>query len=249
MRENGPSTELPPANCQSFNSTHWTTVLAASKSEDPRASEALSKLCETYWFPLYAYVRRRGYRFEDAQDMVQEFFSRLLQKDYLRGVDREKGKFRSYLLAAMEHFLAKEWVRSNRQKRGGGCQFVTLDSEAEIRFSSEFSDHWSAETTYDRSWAFTLLEEALTRLKDECTKSGKHHLFEELKGSLSGERLNLPYAELARRLAMSEGAVKVAAHRLRKRYGELLREEIARTVQSPDELEDEIRCLFAALRS
>ncbi len=238
---------LYTANPQ-FTTTHWSVVLAAVQSETPQSALALEVLCRTYWHPLYSYVRRRGYPEHDAQDLTQEFFARLLEKEYLRSVDRSKGKFRSFLLAAMEHFLAKEWRRANAQKRGGGLNFLPLDSpSAESGPLQIAAPGLSPEDFYDQQWAITLLEQAVGRLRQEYGAAGKGELFEELKTYLTGERREGYYAELATRLGTTVPALKMAVSRMRQRYGELLRAEIASTVAGPEEVEEELRALFAAL--
>jgi RNA polymerase sigma-70 factor (ECF subfamily) len=237
-----------PACHGAFNSTHWSVVLQAGDAASPQAGEALEELCRTYWYPLYAYVRRRGYAPEDAQDLTQAFFLHLLQGPFLTRADQTKGKFRSYLLGAFEHFLAKEWRRAHRQKRGGRRAIVALDAEpGEDRYSLEPGCELTPETLYNQTWALTLLEKAITALQAEWVAADKGRLFEELKSLLDGERPETPYSDLAVRLGMGEGALRMAAHRLRKRYGQLLREEIAQTLASPDEIDAEIRFLFAAL--
>ena len=231
-----------------FNTTHWSVVLQAGESASPQANAALEQLCRTYWYPLYAYARRRGQDPDDAQDLTQEFFLYLLQRPFLSRADRTKGKFRSFLLATFEHFLAKEWRRAHRQKRGGGSSLLSLDVEpGERRYGLEPAHELTAERLYNQSWALTLLECTMTTLQGEWVAAGKGPLFEQLKGLLDGERPEAPYSELAARLGMGEGAVRMAAHRLRKRYGELLRAEIAQTLANPAELDEEIRFLFAAL--
>jgi RNA polymerase sigma-70 factor (ECF subfamily) len=223
-------------------------VLAAAGGEDPHAQEALSRLCQVYWYPLYAFVRRQGHAPPEAQDLTQEFFARLLAKHWLDDVDRAKGKFRSFLLAALKHFLANERARAHRLKRGGGQQLVSLDmASAENRYAGEPADPLTPEKVYERHWALTLLEQTLDRLCREYEAAGKGLLFNQLQGSLTGEKTLAPYAQLARQLAMTEGALKVAVHRLRHRYRELLREEIAQTVTSPAEIDEEIRYLFTTL--
>ncbi len=232
---------------QWFETTHWSVVLQAQGEESTRAAEALEKLCQAYWYPVYAYVRRKGRSPHDAQDLTQEFFARLLTGNVLATVERRKGKFRSFLLASLEHSLAKEWVRDHRQKRSGGKIIISLDdASAENRYSLEPVDRLSAQKLYERRWAMALLDQALTRLGEECS-NGKAELFERVKGLLSGGSADQHYPELAAQLGMSHGAIRVAIHRLRFRYGELLREEIAQTVGSEAEVNEEIRCLFAAL--
>jgi RNA polymerase sigma-70 factor (ECF subfamily) len=237
-----------PTGGAGFALTHWSVVLAAGRDDSVRAHDALEKLCRAYWFPIYAFVRRRGHSPHDAQDLTQEFFARLLEKNYLAGVDRAKGRFRSFLLGAVKHFLANEWDKARAQKRGGGKSPVPIDfSSAETSFGVEPADQWTAEKIFDRRWALALLELVLRRLREEHVRDGKEKLFEQLKPTLTEASRSISYAEIATRLGSSEGAVKVAVHRLRQRYRELLRAEIADTVASPADVEDEIRNLFAAL--
>ena len=231
-----------------FTTTHWSLVLAAAGSADARGREALARLCQVYRYPLYAFVRRQGHGPHDAQDLTQEFFARLLEKDYLGDVDRSKGKFRSFLLAALKHFLSKQWARAKTLKRGGGRTMLPLDTlSAEERYGREPEDNATPERLFERRWAVTLLDQVLTRLSEEYQTKGKGAIFEHLQGCLTGDRDLLPYAELATRLDMTEGAVKVAVHRLRQRYRRVLRDEIAQTVADPAEIDDEIRQLFSAL--
>lgn len=235
-----------PDGARSFATTHWSLVLAARAPAEAAGADALATLCRAYWYPLYAFVRRQGVGPHDAQDLTQEFFARLLEKEWLNAVARERGRFRSWLLAALRHFLANEWDKSRAQKRGGGITFVSIDdSSAESRYAHEPADTITAETLYDRRWALTLLDRVLARLRDEFVAAGKIAHFEALKGTLTGDRT--PYAEIAAALGLSEGAVKVAAHRLRERYRDLIRAEIAETVATPAEVEDELRHLLAAL--
>jgi RNA polymerase sigma factor (sigma-70 family) len=241
------SKTLPQAAGQ-FATTHWSVVLAAGHKSSPRAQEALATLCQTYWYPLYAFVRRQGCNPHDAQDLTQEFFARFIEKNFLDDVHRDRGRFRSFLLAALKHFLANEWDRAQAAKRGGGRACISLDDhDAERRYALEPKDEMSADRIYERRWAMTLLECVLAGLKQEFSDAGKAAQFELLKGTLSSGRGAVTYAEIAARLKSSEEAVKVAVHRLRKRYRELLRAEIAQTVASPEEVEDEIRHLFAVL--
>ena len=231
-----------------FTTTHWSVVLAATREPSPQAAQALAELCRTYWYPLYAYVRRKGYDVADAQDLTQGFFARLLEKNYMGTVDRRKGKFRSFLLASLEHFLAKEWTRAHRLKRGGGYTIIPLDSaDSEQRYRLEPADDWTAERIYERRWALTVLEQAMSNLEREYFVAGKQQLFEELRPFISGEDEELSYSNLSERLGMNEGAVRTAVYRLRQRYGEAVRTEIARLVQRPEEIEEELRHLFAAL--
>ena len=230
-----------------FATTHWSVVLSAKGRDSPGSAEALEELCRTYWQPLYAYVRRRGYPLEDAKDLTQDFFAWLLQRDWLERADRQRGRFRSFLLASISHFLANEWDKANAQKRAGK-RLVPLDFDvAEIHCSWHPKASPTPEESFDWHWALTLLEQVLNRLSGEFARDGKAELFEALKPCLLGERAAQPYAVLAAKLAMTEGSVKVAVHRLRQRYRELVREEVAQTVSSPIELEEEMRYLFAVL--
>ena len=231
-----------------FAETHWSLVLAA-RTTSPDAAAALAGLCQAYWYPLYAFVRRQGHGPHDAQDLTQEFFARLLAKNYLADVDRTKGRFRSFLLASIKNFLANEWDRARAQKRGGGDTVLSLDAtSAESRYALEPVDAaTTADKLYDRRWALTLLDRAINRLRDEFVRDDKTALFDELKFALTGDKGDASHAAVADRLGMTEGAVKAAAHRLRKRYRELLRAEIAEPVATPAEVEEELRQLFAAL--
>jgi len=246
--EQGQSSGLPGGG--QFNATRWTLVLTAARgTATTQATRALEELCRTYWYPLYAFVRRSGHDRHTAEDLTQDFFARLLAKHYLAEVDRTKGKFRSFLLASLKHFLANEWDKVRAQKRGGGAQnFTSFDAKsAETRYALEPADPQTAEKAFERNWALTLLDEVFRRVRKEYAAEDKTALFEELKATLTGEKGATPYAESAARLGMSEGAVKVAAHRLRHRYRDALRAEIAETVAGPEEVDDELRHLFAAL--
>jgi RNA polymerase sigma factor (sigma-70 family) len=237
-----------PEPARQFASTRWSLVAAAAQRDAPESEAALASLCGLYWYPLYAYARRRLPTIEDAQDLTQEFFLRLQERNYLRQADQQRGRFRSFLLTAFKHFLANEQERANAHKRGGGRKPLPLDFQSgESRFQREPSHAATAETLYERGWALTLLQQALARLREEQTRAGKSRLFECMKETLTGEDTTRPYAELAVELGMSTEAIKVTVHRLRRRYGELLRAEIAQTVTTPEEIEDEIRDLFAAV--
>jgi RNA polymerase sigma-70 factor (ECF subfamily) len=217
-------------------------------TDSAQAQEALEALCGNYWYPLYAYVRRQGHNPHDAQDLTQAFFARLLEKNYLADVQREKGRFRSFLLASLKHFLANEWDRERALKRGGGRKLIALDEDsAESRYKLEPKDDLSADKIYERRWALTLLDQVLSKLRTEFEADGKTQQFDTLKDYLASGRTSVSYAQAAERLGMNEGAVKVAVHRLRKRYRELLRAEIAQTVATASEIDAEIRYLFAAL--
>ena len=223
-------------------------MLTAGRSDTTRARDALAKLCQTYWYPLYAYVRRRGHSPEDAQDLTQEFFARLLEKNWVGDADQTKGRFRSFLLSALNHFLSDEWDKARAQKRGGGVPPVPLQFDtAETRYGVEPADNVTPERSFELRWALTLLEEVLNRLRGEYEQEGKAALFTALNPCLVGERTSQPYAELAKKLGTTEGAVKAAVHRLRQRYRALLRDEIAQTVAGPDEVDEELRHLFAVL--
>ena len=233
------------AGASLFTSTHWTVVLTAGQTGSPLAAEALEKLCRSYWYPLYAYVRRRGYAPEDARDLTQEFFWRLLDGDWLPKVDPSKGKFRSFLLASMNHFLANEWDRANAIKRGGRVTFQPLeDGTCEQSFRNETKLNRSPDELYELSWAKTLLQTVLSRLKQEAVVAGHSELFREFEGVLAGEKPTQTYAELAVKLSTTEAALKMAMTRLRHRYGQVLREEIALTVAQPEEVESELRYLL-----
>jgi RNA polymerase sigma-70 factor (ECF subfamily) len=233
-----------------FATTHWTVVLAAGRKRTPQADVALEELCRTYWFPLYAYVRRRGHSKEDAEDLTQAFFSRFLEKNYLEGVRSEKGKFRAFLLAALKHFLANASDRAQRRKRGGGATPLSLDwQDADTRYQLDPADQLSPDKLYDRAWAVALLERVIVRLRDESVSDGKSELFEQLKPFLMIGKSAIPYPQTAAQLNLTEGAVRVAVHRLRRRYRELLRAEIAQTLSDPAQVGEEMRTLFSAFGS
>jgi RNA polymerase sigma factor (sigma-70 family) len=231
-----------------FATTHWSVVLKAARNDTTRAHVALEKLCQTYWYPLYAYVRRRGHSAHDAQDLTQAFFECLLERESLLNVDPERGRFRSFMLGAMNHFLAKQWAKLQTQKRGGGRQILSLDAAAaEERFDLEPADPTTPDKAFDKEWATALLEKVLNQLEEEFRCENKTQMFDVLKQTLAGSRESQPYVELAAQLNMNEGSVKTAAHRLRKRYRELLQAEIASTVASPDEVKEELGYLFKAM--
>lgn len=242
------STDAPGAVGQPlFTTTHWSVVLAAARQETPDATAALERLCRTYWYPIYAYVRREGHTPADAQDLTQEFFARLLARNSLAQVAPRKGKFRSFLLAALRHSLSDQRDRARAVKRGGGAEVLSLDAqEAETRYRLEPVDRLDAEKIFERRWAMTLLDQALTRLRDENVAAGKTQLFERLRSFVAGES-DVSCSEAAVQLGLSEGAVKSAVHRLRQRYRELVREEIAHTVADPAEIDEEIRYLITVM--
>jgi RNA polymerase sigma-70 factor (ECF subfamily) len=249
MSANEPFHKAVSAASRRFANTRWSVVAAAGQGGSPESQEALATLCEMYWYPLYAYARRRSRSAHDAQDLTQAFFAELLEKGYLQAADPERGRFRSYLLTAFKHFLSKERERGNAQKRGGGRPVLSLDFElGESRYHLEPVDNATPESLYERGWALGILQQSLARLRQEMANAGKERLFECLKGVLAGESVHESYARIGEQLSISEPAVKVAVHRLRRRYQELLRAEIAQTVASPEEIDEELRGLFAAVR-
>ena len=246
------SPDSAPAGPRQFATTRWTLVAAAGRSATPEARKALSELCRLYWYPLYAFVRRRGCDADEALDLTQGFFTRLIEKNDLADADPNRGRFRSWLLASVKHFLANQWDRATAQKRGGGRAVYSIDidpDDAERRYRHEPAHALTPERVFDRRWALTLLEQALGELEAQCGREGKAALFEALRPTLTADSLAdaAPYRAVADRLGMSEGAVKVAAHRLRRDYRDVLRRNIAETVSTPQDVDDEIRDLFAAL--
>jgi RNA polymerase sigma-70 factor (ECF subfamily) len=232
-----------------FHTTHWSVVLAAQKGDSPQANKALETLCRTYWYPIYVFVRRRGFSVEDAQDLTQEFFARLLQRNFLRKVAREKGRFRTYLLVALKNFLATEWRRGQTARRGGGQAIVSWEElQAEERFAHEPVSEVTPESLYEQRWALAVMELAMERLRGEFHAAGKAEQFDRLKPFLSSEGNKADYAALAGQLGVTAGAVSVAVHRLRRRFGEVLRAVVATTVAAPDEVEDEVRLLAGVLQ-
>jgi RNA polymerase sigma factor (sigma-70 family) len=231
-----------------FVTTRWSVVLTAARTDTTRAQAALEKLCCTYWYPLYAFVRRRGYSAHDAQDLTQGFFAHLLKRHSIAAADPNRGRFRSFMLGVMNHFLADEWHRAQAQKRGGGAVMLPLQFDtAETRYGHEPADSTTPEQNYERRWAMALLEEVLRRLAEEYKQEGRAELFSELNPCLVGERATQPYAELATKLGVSEGTVKSSVHRMRQRYRQLLREEIAHTVAEPGEVDAELHHLMSVL--
>lgn len=231
-----------------FLTTHWSVVVAAGQEESARARDAMATLCRTYWQPLYAYVRRRGYTAHDAEDLTQGFFASILERDDVATVRRESGKFRSYLLAAMNHYLSDARDRAQAQKRGGGKVLVLDFQAAESAYLHPTVDSTATpDHLFDQQWALTLLQDVLRRLRREHEQAGKTEWFEALAFSLTGERGDRSYAELAQDLRTTEGAIKVGVHRLRRRYRRLLRDLIAETVSTPDDVEEELRELLRAL--
>lgn len=230
---------------QWFVTTHWSVVLAAAHDSTPGAQGALQSLCSAYWYPLYAYIRRRGYDAHTAQDLTQGFFAHLLEKNCLARADAERGKFRTFLLGSLTHFLANEWDKSQAQKRGGGMTVVSLDhGEAESRYALEPADLKTPEVLFDQRWAETLLALVFARLRKEIEESGQRERFEELKGFLLGGESETSYEEVAPKLGLSQTGVRSVVHRMRKRFRELVRDEIANTVSQPEQIDEEIRYLF-----
>ena len=231
-----------------FVTTHWSVVVGAQEKDSPDSAAALEKLCHSYWYPLYAYIRRRGYGPEDAQDLTQEFFARLLQRNYPAQADRAKGKFRSFLLLTLNHFLSDEHARATARKRGGGQALVSLDEPAsEDRYRLEVPDDLTPEKLFERRWAQTILNQALARLRAEFVAEGKAEHYEILKAFEPGEQKTISYAEAAAQLGVSESAVKSTIHRLRQRHRELVREEIAQTVSTAAEIDQELHYLIAVI--
>jgi RNA polymerase sigma factor (sigma-70 family) len=233
-----------------FATTRWSMVLAAGHRSSPDADQALQTLCETYWYPLYAYARRRVSEPSNAQDLTQSFFAKLLENDYARQAAPKRGRFRAYLLTAFQHFLSKEWEKANAQKRGGGRLPIRLDfSEGESRWQLETCSQLTADQLYERQWALAVLNCVMDRLAAELKAAGKETHFDLLKEFVIGERGEQTYEEVATKLAITAGAAKMAASRMRRRYRQLLRDEIAQTVAGPDEVDQEIRDLFSSLSS
>lgn len=244
-----PSSRPPVNRPRQFATTRWSVVLLAGRRDAPHAHEALADLCRTYWYPLYAHIRRRGHAPHQAQDLTQEFFARLLDKQTLALADPTRGRFRSFILTVLDRFLADERDKTQAQKRGGGAEILSLDlATAERRFEQEpAASTASPDQAFDRRWALALLETVLARLGEEYQQAGKTKLFAALKPTLTSPSDSQPYGEQARQLGLNEGAVKVAVHRLRKRYRTLLQTEIGHTVASPEEGAEELRHLFRTL--
>ncbi|MGE5359955.1 MAG: RNA polymerase sigma factor [Bacteroidales bacterium] len=239
-----------PRGGRGFKTTRWSVVVAAGGQGGPVAEEALAQLCHAYWYPLYAYVRRSGCDANDASDLTQEFFVQIIEKHYLRQADAQRGRFRSFLLASLKHFLANERRRANAKKRGGGRPALPLEVEtAEGRYERELPANDTPERLFERRWALTLLDRTLGALREEHRANERLELFERLEPLLTDGKAEDSYKDIGKALGMSEGAVKVAAHRLRRRFGDLLRREIAQTVETDHEVDEEIRYLFSVLAS
>lgn len=227
-----------------FLTTHWSAIVRAGDSLSPENDKAMAELCQTYWYPLYAFVRRKGYSADDASDLTQEFFARLIEKRHLRSVDRNLGKFRTFLLTSLTHFLANEWDKSQAMRRGGGCQILSLDAvAADERYRMEPVEPATPETLYERRWVLTLIAAVIERLVKEMDENR----FETLKGFLLDDKGTTSYAEAARQLGLSVAGVTSAIFRIRARFRALLVEEVAHTVESPDEVEPELQHLLAVL--
>lgn len=240
--------ETVPATAVGFHTTHWTMVLAARERDGEVGRRALASLCSTYWYPLYAFIRRQGSSPHEAEDLTQEFFHRFLERNTIGSVRPAAGKFRSFLLACLKNFLANERERAQAQRRGGGQPLVSLDSgDAETRYSLEPADHRTPEAVFERRWAFAVLERTLAELRREYAVVGKSDLFEALQGFLPGGQGDVFRAELAAQRGVSVGAIDVAIHRLRQRFGALLREQVAQTVSSEADVEEEIRYLISVM--
>jgi RNA polymerase sigma-70 factor (ECF subfamily) len=232
-----------------FESTRWTLIARATNPDSPLAQQALEELCRAYWYPLYAFIRRRGHPPDRAEDLTQSFFADILSRGSIGRADRSRGRFRTFLLGALNHFLANTRQRAGRAKWGGKVKHVSLDvRDAEDRYVHEPAHGLTPERLFERRWALTVLDRALERLEREMKSQGKRALFQHLKPSLTGDLDQLSHAEIGAALNMNEGAVRVAAHRVRKRYRELLRDEVAQTVDDPADIAEEIRELFVAVR-
>lgn len=248
MPTNQPEDESRERTAAPFATTHWSIVLAAGRDDSPAATTALEQLCAAYWYPLYAHVRRRGYGAEEARDLTQGFFARLLRRNPFPHLQPAGARFRSFLLSALHNYLISEWEKDHAQKRGGDCTRLPIDAAAsETRCALEAAEALAPDEAYDLRWAEAVLVQALTALREEQTAQGKPELFEALAGHLTGTEEALPYAELAPRLGSTETALRTAVHRLRRRYGELLRQQVAQTVSGPAEVDEELRHLLAAL--
>jgi RNA polymerase sigma-70 factor (ECF subfamily) len=248
-----PDSDFAPdeaAKQATFATTHWSVVLEAGQGDSTKAAEALERLCKTYWYPLYVFIRRKGHSPTDAQDLTQEFFARFLERKYIALADQSRGKFRTFVLRSLEHFLINEWSKATAAKRGGPHGTISWDAQdAESRYLMEPADSLSPDKVFEKRWAMALLDKVIAQLREEFAASGKGDLFEALKGSVWGEQTPLSYQEIGGKLGMAEGAVKVAVHRMRQRYRQLLRAEVAETVAESGKVDEELRELAAVLRS
>ena len=230
-----------------FPSTHWSVVLAAGQAPGDAARQALEKLCRVYWYPLYGFVRRQGRSAEDAQDLTQEFFAQFLENERFKGADQERGRFRTFLLACLKHFLVSEWRKGQAAKRSSGPVFSLDQDEAEQRYQVEASTELAPDKVFDKRWAAALLDQVLRRLGQEYGAQGKQQLFDSLKLTIWGSKEVAPYSELAPQLGMTEGSLKVAVHRLRQSYLQALRAEVAQTLANPADVDDELRHLIQVM--
>lgn len=246
MNSNGNSSSSPLQN-RAFATTSWSMVLeAASDRNSNNGDAALSELCQQYWFPLYSFVRRKGYDRSQSEDLTQAFFADLLEKDRLKHAEPSRGSFRSFLLASLANFMANQWRAENTQKRGGGTSILSIDfDEADIRYTGQQGEDLTPEKIFERSWALSILDQTLAAVSKQYSDIGKQELFGHIKGFLTGDPQ--PYQELAALTGMREGALKVAVHRLRQRYGQQLRLQIARTISDTDKVDEELASLFQAL--
>lgn len=248
MSQLSPTRDQAPASDMAFYTTHWSVIVAAREQNGPAAQEALAKLCAAYWYPLYAFVRRQGFGPPDAEDLTQEFFRNLLEGKLLRSVGQAGGKFRSFLLTCLKHFLANQRERSQTQRRGGGAQVIPLEvATAETQYLLEPVENVTPEVVFERRWALNVLDQALQRLEQEYAQRNKSDLFEALRGFLPGSQTDDSRSEAAAKCEMSAAAVDVAIHRLRQRYGSVLRQLVALTVSSEAEVDEEIRYLISML--
>lgn len=246
MSDSNKTQRVVPVGCD-FRTTHWSIVLEAKDGANG-AEAALEKLCHLYWYPIYGFIRQRCHDPNRSEDLTQEFFARLLEKGYLKTVDANKGRFRTFLLTAVSRFLANEWDRTQTLKRGAGCTIVSLhETDAEGRYVNEPVCETTPEKAYDQRWANELLANVLDRLRREFHKTGRADRFDELKVFLVEDRSEVSYTEVAQRLGMSQAGIKSSIHRLRQRYGELVRDEIAQTVETPEQVEQELQHLLEAL--
>ncbi len=236
------------AHRAAFPTTHWSVVIAAGRERSPQAEAALEELAQAYWYPIYAFLRREGHAAVEAQDLTQAFFARLLEKNYPAQADRTRGRFRSFLLLTLRHFLADEREHAGAFKRGGGCVVLSLDEDvSEGRYRAEPADLETPETLFERRWAETILARATARLAEEYAASGKAAVYQILQAFQPGERASLSYSQAARQLATSESAVKALIYRMRKRHRELVRDEVAQTVAGAGDVDDELRHLIEVL--
>jgi RNA polymerase sigma factor (sigma-70 family) len=243
-----PEGGFPAPRAGRFATTRWSLVLAAGQQADARSADALTGLCEMYWYPVYAFIRRQGYRAEECADLTQEFFARVLEKNYFHDADPAKGRFRAFLCASIRHFLSNERDRARSLKRGGTSPPISLDVEtAEGTYRLEPRDDLTPEKLFDRRWALILLERVLARLRANQVSAGKGELFDHLKGFLTGDSAGLPYADVARTLGMTDGSIRVAVHRLRRNFRDTLIQEIAETVSGPADIDAEIEYLMKAV--